>query len=202
VESARERSANFSWNALPKLKARRAPGTVPVVLPTPMAVIQGVRLAPMARAMKKVGATCCLSMSAARRLTFILSVTVIRRREHHRPGIGRTYAKRTVEGDLGIRFNAATIVARVGLDKLTEDLRRDFRSVAVESEQLGAYIELIGNETAPCRKSRGILPLTRCWRVRRSIWRWTATSVGVKESSPARAKHGCIRARTCATLTR
>ena len=62
-------------------------------------------------------------------------------------GLAESYAKRTVEGDLGIRFNAATILHRVGLEKLAEDLNRDFSEHAVSDEALRNYIERISQET-------------------------------------------------------
>ena len=149
VESAREAIRELFMERITHAKGLDAlQGTVPVVLPTPMAVIQGVRLGADGTAAEK-GWGDMLLVDVGGATTDVHSIgyghpageNVIAQ------GLAEPYAKRTVEGDLGIRFNAATIVARVGLEKLTEDLRRDFRNVAVESEQLGAYIELIGNET-------------------------------------------------------
>jgi uncharacterized protein (TIGR01319 family) len=150
VESAREAIRELFMERITHAKGLDAlQGTVPVVLPTPMAVIQGVRLGADGTAAEK-GWGDMLLVDVGGATTDVHSIgyghpageNVIAQ------GLAEPYAKRTVEGDLGIRFNAATIVARVGLEKLTEDLRRDFRNVAVESEQLGAYIELIGNETS------------------------------------------------------
>jgi uncharacterized protein (TIGR01319 family) len=62
-------------------------------------------------------------------------------------GLAEAYAKRTVEGDLGIRFNAATILSRVGLDKLAGDLRRDFAAVASAPEDFREYIDRISHDT-------------------------------------------------------
>jgi uncharacterized protein (TIGR01319 family) len=62
-------------------------------------------------------------------------------------GLAEPYAKRTVEGDLGIRYNSATIVGRVGLDKLVADLRHDFPQVSVRREELQDYIDEIGRDT-------------------------------------------------------
>ena len=149
VESAREAIRELFMERITHAKGLDAlQGTVPVVLPTPMAVIQGVRLGADGTAAEK-GWGDMLLVDVGGATTDVHSIgyghpageNVIAQ------GLAEPYAKRTVEGDLGIRFNAATIVARVGLEKLTEDLRRDFRNVAVESEQLGAYIELIGSET-------------------------------------------------------
>jgi uncharacterized protein (TIGR01319 family) len=62
-------------------------------------------------------------------------------------GLAEPYAKRTVEGDLGIRYNAGTILARVGIDKLAGDLREGFPIFAVEPSQLADYVEHITSET-------------------------------------------------------
>jgi len=62
-------------------------------------------------------------------------------------GLAESYAKRTVEGDLGIRFNAATILNRVGLDKLSEDLQRDFSEYSASADMLRDYIEQISQKT-------------------------------------------------------
>jgi uncharacterized protein (TIGR01319 family) len=62
-------------------------------------------------------------------------------------GMAEPYAKRTVEGDLGIRFNAMTILNRVGLEKLTEDLNRDFSEHSVPGDAMQDYIEQISRET-------------------------------------------------------
>jgi uncharacterized protein (TIGR01319 family) len=62
-------------------------------------------------------------------------------------GLAEAYAKRTVEGDLGIRFNAATILGRVGLAKLSADLRRDFPEVAAAPEDFRDYIDRVSRDT-------------------------------------------------------
>ncbi len=149
VESAREAIRELFMERITQAKGLDAlRGIVPVVLPTPMAVIQGVRLGADGTADEN-GWGDMLVVDVGGATTDVHSIgyghsvgeNVIAQ------GLAEPYAKRTVEGDLGIRFNAATIVARVGLDKLTEDLSRDFPSVAVDREQLGAYIEQIGQET-------------------------------------------------------
>jgi uncharacterized protein (TIGR01319 family) len=63
-------------------------------------------------------------------------------------GLVEPYAKRTVEGDLGIRFNAPTIAATVGLDNLANSLRRDFPEEAVSRTAFQGYVDRIADETA------------------------------------------------------
>jgi uncharacterized protein (TIGR01319 family) len=62
-------------------------------------------------------------------------------------GLAEAYAKRTVEGDLGIRFNAATIMERVGLDQLTSELRRNFSEPQVGPGDFRSYINQISRAT-------------------------------------------------------
>jgi len=52
-----------------------------------------------------------------------------------------------VEGDLGIRYNAATVLGRVGLDKLAGDLRADFPEISGQREEFRDYIEQISYDT-------------------------------------------------------
>ena len=121
---------------------------VEVVLPTPMAVLEGIRLGADGTANER-GWGDMLVVDVGGATTDVHSIgfglpageNVIAR------GLAEAYAKRTVEGDLGIRFNAATIVARVGLEKLAADLRRDFPCESVTAGALGDYIERISDDT-------------------------------------------------------
>lgn len=150
VESAREAIRELFMERITQAKGLDAlKGMVPVVLPTPMAVIQGVRLGADGTGEEK-GWGDLLLVDVGGATTDVHSIgyghpageNVIAQ------GLAEPYAKRTVEGDLGIRFNAATIVARLGLEKLSDDLRRDFPNFSVTAEQLGAYIDQIGRETS------------------------------------------------------
>jgi uncharacterized protein (TIGR01319 family) len=121
---------------------------VSVVLPTPMAVLEGIRLGADGTANER-GWGDMLVVDVGGATTDVHSIgfglpageSVIAR------GLAESYAKRTVEGDLGIRFNAATIVARVGLESLARDLRRDFPGESVTAGALGEYIDRISDDT-------------------------------------------------------
>ena len=63
-------------------------------------------------------------------------------------GLSESFAKRTVEGDLGIRYNAATLLGRVGLDNLAGEFRTAFPEVVVSRAQIAGYIEEISQETS------------------------------------------------------
>ncbi len=149
VESAREAIRELFMERITHAKGLDAlQGLVPVVLPTPMAVIQGVRLGADGTAVEKGwGDMLVVDVGGATTDVHSIGYGIPAGESVIAQGLAEPYAKRTVEGDLGIRFNAATIVARVGLDKLTEDLCRDFPKYTATREQLGGYIDQIGQET-------------------------------------------------------
>lgn len=124
-------------------------GQVPVVLPTPMAVLRGVRLGADGTG-GEVGWGDMLVVDVGGATTDVHSIgyglpggesAIVQ-------GLAEAYAKRTVEGDLGIRFNAGTIAERVGLETLAAELRDKFSFGQVDGNALGEYVEQIGRETA------------------------------------------------------
>ena len=62
-------------------------------------------------------------------------------------GLAESYAKRTVEGDLGIRFNAATILNRVGLERLAADLSDNFPAYSAGANAFQEYIQRVTEAT-------------------------------------------------------
>ena len=149
VESAREEIRKLFMERITHAKGLDAlTGIVPVVLPTPMAVLEGIRLGADGTTREK-GWGDLLVVDVGGATTDVHSVgdgepageNVIAR------GLAEPYAKRTVEGDLGIRFNAATILKRVGMDKLTRDLRHNFPEYAAERDSFLEYIEQISQAT-------------------------------------------------------
>ena len=123
-------------------------GMVPVVLPTPMAVLRGVRIGADGTGDAK-GWGDMLVVDVGGATTDVHSIGYGQPQGENviAQGLAESYAKRTVEGDLGIRFNAATILGRVGLDKLIDDLRQEFPDSGVEADQLSDYVEQITQET-------------------------------------------------------
>ncbi|MGZ8446083.1 MAG: glutamate mutase L, partial [Candidatus Binatia bacterium] len=124
-------------------------GIVPVVLPTPMAVLEGVRLGAEGAA-AEAGWGDMLVVDVGGATTDVHSIGY-----GHAGGenvivqsMAEAYAKRTVEGDLGIRYNAATIFERVGAATLLADLQRDFGHIAVTGAMLHGYVEQIGSDTS------------------------------------------------------
>ena len=178
-------------------------GIVPVVLPTPMAVLEGVRLGAEGAA-AEAGWGDMLVVDVGGATTDVHSIGY-----GHAGGenvivqsMAEAYAKRTVEGDLGIRYNAGTIFERVGAATLLEDLQRGFGHIAVTGAMLRDYVEKSAMIPARCRKPIGMAPRMQCWRAPRWISRLRAMSAGANGSSPAKARRGCITAKTCATRIR
>ena len=149
VEAAREAIREIFMARITQAKGLDAlTGFVPVVLPTPMAVLQGVRIgADGAGDEKGWGDMLVVDVGGATTDVHSIGYGQPQGENVIAQGLAESYAKRTVEGDLGIRFNAATIVGRVGLDKLIDDLRQGFPDSVVEREQLSDYIEQITQET-------------------------------------------------------
>lgn len=58
-------------------------------------------------------------------------------------GLPEPYAKRTVEGDLGMRYNAATIVSAVGLEAVAADAGLTAAAAQVELDRVVADIEAL-----------------------------------------------------------
>lgn len=149
VEPVREAIREIFMERITQAKGLDAlAGIVPVVLPTPMAVLEGVRLgADGAAGENGWGDMLVVDVGGATTDVHSIGFGYPAGENVIAQGLAEPYAKRTVEGDLGIRYNAATIVARVGLEKLIDDLRQGFPNFAVEGEQLGDYVEQISRET-------------------------------------------------------
>jgi uncharacterized protein (TIGR01319 family) len=155
VESAREKIRELFMERITHAKGLDSIGEfVPVVLPTPMAVLQGIQLAADglrtesdSEMEKGWGEMLVVDIGGA--TTDVHSIgygqpageNVIGR------GLAEPYAKRTVEGDLGIRFNAETISARMGLKTLAGNLRADFPDQPVSDESFHDYIAQISQST-------------------------------------------------------
>jgi uncharacterized protein (TIGR01319 family) len=155
VESAREEIRKLFMERITHAKGLDCIGEfVPVVLPTPMAVLQGIQLGADglktetgSETEKGWGEMLVVDVGGA--TTDVHSIgygqpageNVIGR------GLAEPYAKRTVEGDLGIRFNAQTIMARMGLKTLAGSLRADFPDHPVSDDSLRDYIEQVSRCT-------------------------------------------------------
>jgi uncharacterized protein (TIGR01319 family) len=124
-------------------------GAVPVVLPTPMAVLQGARLGAQGTA-EEEGWGDMLVVDVGGATTDVHSLAYGTPSGPHmtEPGLPEPYAKRTVEGDLGIRFNAATLIERIGRDRVEREFRIAFPRFAVSSGDIAEYVNAISGETS------------------------------------------------------
>ena len=150
VESTREEIRKLFMERITHAKGLdEIKEVVSLVLPTPMAVLQGVlRGAQGTEGEAGWGEMLVVDVGGA--TTDVHSVgfgepsgpnTIVQ-------SLPEPFAKRTVEGDLGIRFNAATLLGRVGLENLASELHTRFSEFSVSTEELGRYIEEISAETA------------------------------------------------------
>ena len=153
VESAREEIRKLFMERITHAKGLdQVKEFVAVVLPTPMAVLEGIRLGADGTAKEKGwGDMLVVDVGGATTDVHSIGYGLPAGENVIAQGLAESYAKRTVEGDLGIRFNAATILHRVGLDRLAADLREDFPAYAVAPTELGEYIRRVteATETIP-----------------------------------------------------
>ena len=149
VEAAREEIRKLFMERITQAKGLDAlVGIVPVVLPTPMAVLEGVRLGADGTGNEE-GWGDLLVVDVGGATTDVHSIgygqpsgpQIVER------GLPEPYAKRTVEGDLGIRFNAGTLLERVGLEKFAGEFRAGFPHLQVSPAELACYIEQISQDT-------------------------------------------------------
>jgi uncharacterized protein (TIGR01319 family) len=150
VESAREEIRKLFMERITNAKGLdRIKEVVPVILPTPMAVLQGALLGAEGIE-REQGWGEMLVVDVGGATTDVHSIgygqpsgpnTIVQ-------GLPEPFSKRTVEGDLGIRYNATTLLCRVGLDHLEREFRAAFPEFAVSREELIRYIEDISQETS------------------------------------------------------
>ena len=122
---------------------------VSVVLPTPMAVLKGVRLGAVGTDREEGwGEMVVVDVGGATTDVHSIGYGYPVGENVISQGIPEPYAKRTVEGDLGIRFNAATLLGQVGPDRFDVEWRSMFPQVQVSRDEIGRYINEITEKTA------------------------------------------------------
>ena len=150
VESAREEIRKLFMERITRAKGLDGiSGLVPVILPTPMAVLQGAVLGAEGGEDER-GWGDMLVVDVGGATTDVHSIgygspsgsNVIEQ------GLTEPFAKRTVEGDLGIRLNAGTLLDRVGFDQFETNFRAAFPEYAVSRDQLEVYIDKVSQETS------------------------------------------------------
>ena len=150
VESAREEIRKLFMERITRAKGMdRLDSHVTVVLPTPMAVLDGAVLGSQGTAGES-GWGDLLVVDVGGATTDIHSIG------HGQPtgpqiaeqGLPEAFAKRTVEGDLGIRFNAGTLLERVGTERFEGEFRAAFPQFDVARPQITEYVYEISEETS------------------------------------------------------
>jgi uncharacterized protein (TIGR01319 family) len=117
---------------------------VPVLLPTPMAVLNAAILGSRGDEARS-GCGDLLLVDVGGATTDVHSIGDGKPSESNiiPTGLPEPFAKRTVEGDLGIRCNAATILRRVGADRLLALFQEVFPEFATSRADLTGYIDHI-----------------------------------------------------------
>ncbi|MEP7062544.1 MAG: methylaspartate mutase accessory protein GlmL [Betaproteobacteria bacterium] len=123
-----------------------------VLMPTPAAVLEGARLLADGLPQRRgLGPLLVIDPGGA-----TTDVHSIGSGEPSQPGVVRyglpePHAKRTVEGDLGMRYNAAGIVATVGIVAIAADAGLDVAAALAALEQLHANVEAVPHDDAQFR---------------------------------------------------
>jgi uncharacterized protein (TIGR01319 family) len=149
VESAREEIRKLFIERITQAKGLdKLQGIVPVVLPTPMAVLDGARRgAEGVEGERGWGDMLVVDVGGATTDVHSIGYGQPSGPQIVEQGLPEPYAKRTVEGDLGIRFNAGTLMDRVGIDKFETEFRAVFPEFSISREELKTYIEAVRQET-------------------------------------------------------
>jgi uncharacterized protein (TIGR01319 family) len=150
VESAREAIRKLFMERITQAKGLDGlSGLVPVVLPTPMAVLQGALLGAQGTEEEDGwGDLIVVDVGGATTDVHSIGYGLATGPQIVEQGLPEPFAKRTVEGDLGIRFNAGTLLDRIGLEEFEREFRATFPEFAVSRERLAAYIEEVSQETS------------------------------------------------------
>lgn len=149
VESAREQIRRVFMEHITEAKGLdKVREWLPVVLPTPMAVLEGVRIgAEGSGALPGWGDMLVVDVGGATTDVHSIGYGKPAGENIIGQGLDEAYAKRTVEGDLGIRFNAGTILQRVGLEAFAETFHHAFPQFVVAPNEIHSYIEQISRDT-------------------------------------------------------
>jgi uncharacterized protein (TIGR01319 family) len=150
VDSAREEIRKLFMERITEAKGlEKLRGLVPVVLPTPMAVLQAAMLGAQGTEWEK-GWGDMVVVDVGGATTDVHSIGYGKPTGPHmaEQGLPEPFAKRTVEGDLGIRFNAGTLLDRVGKERFEREFRAGFPQFAVGLNDLSDYATNVNRETS------------------------------------------------------
>ena len=150
VEGAREEIRKLFMDHITHAKGLDGlSGLVPVILPTPMAVLQGALLGAQGTEEEKGwGDLLVVDVGGATTDVHSIGYGQLSGPQMVEQGLPEAFAKRTVEGDLGIRFNAGTLRDRVGMDEFEKEFRAGFPAFGVSRAELAAYIDDVSQQTS------------------------------------------------------
>jgi uncharacterized protein (TIGR01319 family) len=150
VESAREEIRRLFMERITHAKGLDGiSGLVPVILPTPMAVLQGALLgAKGTGAEKGWGDLLVVDVGGATTDVHSIGYGMPTGPQIAEQALPEPFAKRTVEGDLGIRFNAGTLLDRFGIDKFDTEFRAAFPELSLSRAEIAGYVDDITHDTS------------------------------------------------------
>lgn len=150
VEAAREEIRRLFMDKIIQAKGlEKIQALVPMVLPTPMAVLRGAVVSSQGTGQfEGWGDLMVLDVGGATTDVHSVCWEKCADRGIIPKGLPEPLAKRTVEGDLGIRYNACNILSRVGPDNLYGDFSKVFPELAVPLEDFTGYIKEVSSETS------------------------------------------------------
>lgn len=150
VETAREEIRKLFMERITHAKGMDQLGAlVPVILPTPMAVLEGALLGAQGTDGENGwGDLLLVDVGGATTDVHSIGYGQATGPQVAEKGLPEPFAKRTVEGDLGIRFNAGTLVERVGIECFEVEFREAFPRFDISRAQIAQYVGDISRETS------------------------------------------------------
>ena len=153
-EAAREEIRRVFAEHITRAKGLdRLKDRLPVVRPTPMAVYEAALLGARGRpGQPGLGDLLIVDVGGATTDVHSIGEGISQKSGMTVPtGLPEPFAKRTVEGDLGVRWNAPTILQRVGARGFLAQFHAIFADMAVNDRDILGYIEAVGarTETVP-----------------------------------------------------
>lgn len=150
VESAREEIRKLFMERITHAKGMDRLGKlVPVILPTPMAVLEGAQLGAQGTENENGwGDLLVVDVGGATTDVHSIGYGQPSGPQLSDQGLPEPFAKRTVEGDLGIRFNAGTLVERVSMERFQSEFSQAFPEHRISQREIAQYIGNISSETS------------------------------------------------------
>jgi uncharacterized protein (TIGR01319 family) len=150
VESAREEIRKLFIERITEAKGlEKLRGLVPVILPTPMAVLQAAIIGAQGTE-REEGWGDMLVVDVGGATTDVHSIGYGKPTGPHlaEQALPEPPVKRTVEGDLGVRSNSGTLLDRVGAEVFAQEFHAAFAQFAVSSKELWDYVGNVNRETS------------------------------------------------------